>query len=115
MWKAAMHGEKVCCVLLESLPALVIRNNLKSGSFRCGLGIHFGLLRPESVQSVCGVVAKFRVDGKLALVPPHLVATVEAVDFNTPDSHYVWFEFAVLVEYHGTPTPAFTFDGGIAE
>jgi hypothetical protein len=62
-----------------------------------------------------GYLAKFRVDGKLALVPPHLVATVEAVDFNTADGHYIWFEFAVFRECHGTPTPTFTFDGGIAE
>src|ERR1035441_9574816 len=115
MGKAAMHGEKVCCVLLESLPALVIRNNFKSSSFRCGPCVQFGFRSPEPVESVCWVVAKFSVDGKLALVPPHLVTTVGAVDFNTAHGHYVRFDSAVFGEYDGTTTPAFTFDGGIAE
>ena len=110
-----MHGEKVGCILLESLPAFIIRNNFKSSSFRCGPCIQFGFLSPEPVESVCWVVAKFSVDGKLALVPPHLVATVVAVDFSTANGHHIWFEFAVLGEDHRTPTPAFTFDGGIAE
>ena len=110
-----MHGEKVGYILLESLAAFIIRNNFKSSSFRCGPCIQFGFLSPEPVESVCWVVAKFFVEGKLALVPPHLVATVGAADFSTADGHYVWFEFAVFGEYHGTPTPAFTFDGGIAE
>jgi hypothetical protein len=101
--------------LLESLPALVIPNNFKSSSFRCGPCVQFGFLGPEPVESVCRVAAKFRVDGKLALVPPHLVATVGAFNFSTANGHHIWFEFAVFGEYHGTPTPAFTFDGGIAE
>ena len=115
MWKTAVHGEKVGCVLLEGSPALVIRNNFKSSSFRRSPCIQFGFGSPEPVECVCRVFAKFCVDGKLALVPPHLEATVWAVDFNTANGHYVRFGFAVLVEYHGTTTPAFTFDGTIAE
>jgi hypothetical protein len=37
------------------------------------------------------------------------------VDFNTANGHYVRFDSAVFGEYDGTTTPAFTFDGGIAE
>jgi len=44
------------------------------------------------------------------------VATVGAADLTTTNGHYVWFDFAILGEYDGTPTPSFfPFDGGIAE
>ena len=109
-----MHLQKVIRILLETLASFVGCDDFKSSGYRCGPCVEFGLLSTVTIERICGVIAKLRVYGTLAFVLPHLVAPIRAVKFSTANGHGVGFQFAILVEYGGTSTPAFAFHGCVA-